>query len=149
LAYLTWLATEVFENAVAFPVILAAVGITVILMTVWVQRTYPRMAARVRASDGATARFPGGAGLLLAPALAAVLVMPAERERARWEDLMRQADAERARIISDRELPTRGRPRTQGDNVPVRPRPQDSAPPPPTAVPPSAAPPPDSLPLSH
>jgi hypothetical protein len=137
-SYLTWLATEVFENAVAFPVILAAVGIAVILVTVWVQRTYPRIAARVREADGARARFPGGAGLLLAPALAAVLVMPAERERARCEDLMRQADVERLRIIGERDIRT-SRPRQSrvpGDNVPVRPRPQDSVPPPATVVPP-------------
>jgi hypothetical protein len=92
-SYLMWLANEVFERAVAFPVILAAVGITVILLTVWVQRTYPRIAARVRESDGAVARFPGGAALLLAPALIAVLVMPSARLEAEW----RRADALRVR----------------------------------------------------
>jgi hypothetical protein len=124
--YLMWLAREVFERAVAFPVILAAVGFTVILVTVWVQRTYPRIAARVRESGGAVAQFPGGAALLLAPALVAVLVMPAAREAARWEEERWQAEAARARVIERRTARPPARPRGLGDDVPVVPRPRDS-----------------------
>jgi hypothetical protein len=80
--YLAWLATEVFSQTVAFPLILALVGITLMLLTVWVQRSYPRIAARVRETRGNDAHFPGGSGLLLAPAIIAALVMPAARERA-------------------------------------------------------------------
>jgi hypothetical protein len=80
--YLAWLATEVFSQTVAFPLILALVGITLMLLTVWVQRTYPRIAARVRETRGSGAHFPGGSGLLLAPAIIAALVMPSARERA-------------------------------------------------------------------
>lgn len=101
-SYLTWLAADVFERAFAFPIILAAVGIAIIIVTVWVQRTYPRLAASVRERGGDKPHFPGGAALLLAPALLAVLVMPPTRERARWERIYAQADTRRWHVISAR-----------------------------------------------
>jgi hypothetical protein len=96
-AYLTWLATSVFRQAVAFPVILAMVGITLMLLTVWVQRSYPRLAARVREANGAAAYFPGGTGLLLAPALVAVLMIPTARNAASVERAVREGAARRPR----------------------------------------------------
>jgi len=126
-AYLTWLATEVFKSTVAFPVILGMVGVSVILVTVWVQRAYPRLATRVRDAHGTGAHFPGGSALLLAPALVAVLVMPQSREMERWDRAMRAADRERAEIIRERQrrdsMPVRRRPRVLGDEIPVVPLP--------------------------
>jgi uncharacterized membrane protein (DUF485 family) len=101
-SYLTWLAADVFKRAFAFPVILAVVGIAIIIVTVWVQRTYPRLAARVRERRGDRPRFPGGSALLLAPALIAVLVMPSVREEKRWEQMYSRADSHRWHIISAR-----------------------------------------------
>lgn len=104
-AYITWLATSVFRQAVAFPVVLAMVGITLMLLTVWVQRSYPRLAARVREANGSEAYFPGGTGLLLAPALVAVLMLPTARAAASVERAARAADARRARQEAPPEPP--------------------------------------------
>jgi len=101
-SYLTWLAADVFKRAFAFPVILAVVGIAIIIVTVWVQRTYPRLAARVRERRGDRPKFPGGSALLLAPALIAVLVMPSVREQKRWEQRYARADSQRWHIINAR-----------------------------------------------
>ncbi len=109
-AYLTWLATSVFRQAVAFPVILAMVGITLMLLTVWVQRSYPRLATRVREANGTAAFFPGGTALLLAPALVAVLMIPTARADASVERAVRESDARRARQESAPQPPGRGRP---------------------------------------
>lgn len=108
-AYLTWLATSVFRQAVAFPVILAMVGITLMLLTVWVQRSYPRLAARVREANGTGAYFPGGTALLLAPALVAVLMIPTARATASVERANREADARRARLDAPPDPPGRNR----------------------------------------
>jgi hypothetical protein len=101
-SYLTWLAADVFKRAFAFPVILAVVGIAIIIVTVWVQRTYPRLAARVRERRGERPQFPGGSALLLAPALVAILVMPPVREAQRWEQTYARADAHRWHVINAR-----------------------------------------------
>ncbi len=108
-AYLTWLATSVFRQAVAFPVILAMVGITLMLLTVWVQRSYPRLAARVREANGTGAFFPGGTALLLAPALVAVLMIPTARATASVERATRESDARRTRQEAPPEPPGRDR----------------------------------------
>lgn len=84
--YLGWLASEVFRDSPFFPIILAALGIAVIVATVWVQRNAARLVARFGTvtSDGRP-RFPGGVPLLLAPALVALLMMThgAELDRER------------------------------------------------------------------
>lgn len=97
-AYLTWLATSVFRQAVAFPVILAAVGVTLMLLTVWVQRSYPKLAARVREANGINAYFPGGMALLLAPALVAAVMLPTARAAASVQRAEREADLRRLRL---------------------------------------------------
>lgn len=82
--YLVWLAGEVFKDSPAFPIVLAAVGVGVIILTVWVQRNAARLVARFGTvtSDGRP-RFPGGSALLLAPALVAALMFSDGRERDR------------------------------------------------------------------
>lgn len=120
-SYLTWLATEVFERAVAFPVILAMVGLTVIVVTVWVQRSYPRLAARVRESDGRTPRMPGGAAILLAPALVAVLLMPVTREARVRAVEAREAAQQAASDAAARTARERTRPQTPPAPPPSRP----------------------------
>jgi hypothetical protein len=89
-----------------------------------VQRSYPRIAARVREQDGVMARFPGGTALLLAPALVAVLVMPAAREEARLAEMEQLAQLAWDRAIQRRETPV-VRPRPIRD-TPVVPRQRDS-----------------------
>lgn len=103
--YLGWLAADVFKDSPLFPVVLAALGIGVIVTTVWVQRNAATLVARFGTvtSDGRP-RFPGGVPLLLSPALVALLLMPQARER----DADRRADQarrmERYRIQNERAI---------------------------------------------
>ncbi|MCE9601840.1 MAG: hypothetical protein K8S21_06440 [Gemmatimonadetes bacterium] len=85
--YLGWLASDVFRDSPAFPILLAALGIAVIIATVWVQRNAAMLVGRFGTvtSDGRP-RFPGGVPLLLAPALVALLLFPS----ALREDLERR-----------------------------------------------------------
>jgi hypothetical protein len=64
-AYLGYLAFDVFENAVAFPVALATVGVIVILAAVGLQRRYP---ALVRGDEATGPRSIPGAPIALAGA---------------------------------------------------------------------------------
>lgn len=76
-AYLGWLAGEVFAETPFFPIVLAALGIGVIIATVWVQRNSEMLVARFGGlSDDARPSFPGGVTLLLLPALVALLQIP-------------------------------------------------------------------------
>ncbi len=124
--YVVWLASDVFKDSPAFPILLAAIGIGVIIATVWVQRNAAMLVRRFGTvtSDG-RARFPGGLPLLLAPALVALTMLPAaqredeeQRRVMQWETrrFMRAQRAERvkaeakadsARAAGD---PTRGVP---------------------------------------
>lgn len=83
--YLGWLASEVFRDSPFFPIILAALGVGVIIVTVWVQRNSARLVERFGdlSADGRPS-FPGGVWLLLLPALVAALQLPgaAELDRA-------------------------------------------------------------------
>ncbi len=84
-AYLGWLASEVFRDTPFFPIVLAALGVGVIIATVWVQRNSASLVARFGglAADGRPS-FPGGVGLILLPVLVAALRLPgaAELDRA-------------------------------------------------------------------
>jgi hypothetical protein len=111
--YVFWLAASVFRDSPAFPIVLAALGIGVIVATVWVQRNAERLAARfgVTATSGRP-RFPGGAALLLAPALVAALMIPmavredADRDAiARWngERFARRTQANALRTAREEE----------------------------------------------
>jgi hypothetical protein len=102
---LSWLAREVFKDAVAFPLILGFVGLGLIIVTVLVQRAYPGLAERVRGRHGVLPHVPGGAALLLAPALVAVLLFPVARQEAAWRAAWAKADQQRQRIIAERERP--------------------------------------------
>lgn len=102
--YVVWLASDVFKDSPAFPILLAALGIGVIIATVWIQRNAEMLRRRFGTvtSDGRP-RFPGGVPLLLAPALVALLMLPSalredeERRRVqRWE-ARRFMQAERRR----------------------------------------------------
>ncbi len=133
-AYLVWLADEVFRDTPAFPILLAALGVGMIIATVWVQRNAAMLVRRFGTvtRDGRP-RFPGGAALLLAPALVAVLVLPsarrdeAERQRdRRWTERRWARTAARERLRSDstrRETSAPGDRTMGGALPPPRPRP--------------------------
>jgi hypothetical protein len=91
--YVVWLASDVFKDSPAFPMLLAALGIGVIIATVWMQRNAGMLQRRFGTvtSDGRP-RFPGGAPLLLTPAVVALLLLPSalredeqQRRDQRWE----------------------------------------------------------------
>jgi hypothetical protein len=55
-AYLGYLAFDVFRRVVALPLALAALGLLVIVATVWMQRRFPALVARVNRDAAAGAR---------------------------------------------------------------------------------------------
>lgn len=73
-AYLGYLAFDVFENAVAFPVALATIGIIVILAAVGIQRRYPSL---VRGADVSGPRSIPGAPIALVGAIVIAVTLTA------------------------------------------------------------------------
>ena len=81
--YLAYLAFDVFRGAADFPVLLATFGLSVIVVTVWLQRRYPALARRVEARQtrrGAVprARLVFGGAIVVAMALFALHVNGAQ-----------------------------------------------------------------------
>lgn len=76
--YLGWLAADVFRDTPVFPIVLAALGLGVIIATVWVQRNSAMLVERFGgiSTDGRPS-FPGGVGLILLPIVAAAIQLPA------------------------------------------------------------------------
>ena len=87
--YLAWLANDVFKLTLAFPLLLAALGVAIIIVTVWLQRRFPAIVRRLGGDVSRPPQFPGGLVALLAPALLGVLLM----QDARTIDRERRADA--------------------------------------------------------
>jgi len=74
--YLGYLAFDVFRRVVALPITLAALGLLVIVSTVWMQRRFPRLVARVsREDDSGVKTLPGGALAVLGPVAIALTAM--------------------------------------------------------------------------
>jgi hypothetical protein len=101
--YLAWLASEVFDDSPLFPLVLAALGVGVIVATVWLQRNSQRLTARfgALAPDGRPT-FPGGVALLLAPLLAVAVQLPAAAALDRAERAEAQASMRQFRAREDR-----------------------------------------------
>jgi hypothetical protein len=75
-AYLGYLAFDVFRRVVALPVALAALGLLVIVATVWMQRRFPALVDRVSREDGPSAKaLPAGSIAVLGPVAIAVTAM--------------------------------------------------------------------------
>ena len=74
IAYMAHL-VDLFREWVALPVLLATMGMVIILLAVWVQRTYPRWARRADAARSGPKRLPGGAFPLLAPGLLGLIMI--------------------------------------------------------------------------
>jgi hypothetical protein len=95
--YLGYLAFDVFRRTLAFPVLLAGVGLAVILGTVQLQRAYPRLTRRAgpRAAGEGARRLRAGYLIFAAPAAIAVAMLPGSLTRDRAA-LARQRAAELA-----------------------------------------------------
>lgn len=132
--YVVWLASDVFKDSPAFPILLAAIGIGVIIATVWIQRNAAMLQRRFGTvtSDGRP-RFPGGVPLLLTPTLVALLMLPSalredeeQRRIQRWESRRFMQAERRRRAKADSTEAARGQGPGQGLG-PVPPRPGDPA----------------------
>ena len=73
--YLAWLASDVFKLTLAFPLLLAVLGVAIIIVTVWLQRRFPEIVRRVGGDPSTPPALPGGVFTLLAPALLGLLLM--------------------------------------------------------------------------
>ena len=123
--YLGYLALDVFDDVVALPVALAGLGLLVIAATVWMQRRFPVLAARV-SDDASSSRkaLPGGRISTIGPiaiALTALVFARSEAlERTRDRDWQQRFYRRRAQ----RELTT-PRPSATSPVTDSLPRPAD------------------------
>jgi hypothetical protein len=86
--YLVYLASEVFKDSAAFPVVLAGLGILTIVATVWIQRRFPVLVQRFGAPSGRA--LPWSPGMAWLPAffcfgMAIIGLADAAEERAQRE----------------------------------------------------------------
>jgi hypothetical protein len=122
--YLGWLASDVFRGTPVFPIVLAAIGLAVIVATVWVQRNATMLMRRFGGVSGdGRPRFPGGAALLLAPAAVALLMLGegAARDRERREEQRWQTELWRQRAAREAAAA-----RERGDTITRRVRPPET-----------------------
>lgn len=73
--FLGWLAFDVFKLTTGFPLILAVIGVSIIVLTVWVQKQFPDVIRRMEGDRTQAPRFPGGVVVLLLPAVLGLVVM--------------------------------------------------------------------------
>lgn len=74
--YLGYLAFDVFRKVIAMPVALAALGLLVIVTTVWMQRRFPKLVQQVtRADEPGAKALPAGPVAVLGPLLIAITAM--------------------------------------------------------------------------
>jgi len=110
--YLAWLASDVFKLTLAFPVLLAALGVAIIIVTVWLQRRFPAIIRRLGGDLSKPPHFPGGILALLAPALLGLLLMRDARniDRERRADARSRAHATASEARASRDSLARKRP---------------------------------------
>jgi len=127
-AYLGWLAGEVFRETPFFPIVLAALGIGVIITTVWVQRNSAALVVRFGGiTTDRRPSFPGGIALLLLPVVVAAVQLPGSVALDRA--LRRESDAQRAVIRAKIKRENPGgpvrmeMPRADGDSISRSPAP--------------------------
>jgi hypothetical protein len=102
LGYLGYLAFDVFRRMVALPIALAALGLLVIVATVWMQRRFPALVDRVSGSDVSGRKaLPAGPVFVVGPiVIAATVTMFAAgdaRERTAEQDWRRVLYQKRAK----------------------------------------------------
>ena len=74
--YLAYLALDVFRRVVALPLAFATLGLGVIVATVWMQRRFPTLVARVNRDEGSGRRaLPAGPIAVLGPVAIAITAM--------------------------------------------------------------------------
>jgi len=129
-AYLGYLAFDVFRRMIALPLALAALGLLVIVATVWMQRRFPALVERVsRVDDTAGKALPTGPIAVLGPLAIAVTAMifavGEAKERAAEQDWQASLYRRRARnevLMNARARPVApsGAPETGAGTLPNR-----------------------------
>lgn len=103
--FLAWLAFDVFKLTTAFPLVLATIGVSIIVLTVWVQKRFPEAIQRMGGDPSKPAHFPGGVVTLLAPALLGLVLLQdaarLDRERAADRRSANRARSAHQRIQRD------------------------------------------------
>ena len=130
-AYLGYLAFDVFERVVALPIALAALGLLVIVATVWMQRRFPALVDRVsRPDESGRKELPAGPIFVLGPVVIActamLFAMSEAHERTAEQDWRRLIYQKRAKhVIGARKgvPPVAVSPTPRPDSAPARPRP--------------------------
>jgi hypothetical protein len=103
--YLAWLANDVFKLTLAFPLLLAVLGVAIIIVTVWLQRRFPAIVRRVGGDPSQPPTLPGGVLTLLAPALIGMLMMrdATRLDREHAADQRSRAHASSSRMRAQRD----------------------------------------------
>jgi hypothetical protein len=106
-----YLAFDVFRRTLGFSIVLAGFGITIILLTVWLQKRYPALARRVAEERGAgRPALPGGSwvfglGVLLTLVLLLTAPPRARRAQTTTDELTRRSIEESRRADSTQPPP--------------------------------------------
>lgn len=127
--YLFYLAGEVFRSTAYFPIVLAVIGGAVVAATVWLQRRFPELSARLAASQGGRGGLPGAPWipwLVVVLSLGATLAaIPEAREERINRDFQQRLYILRLHSGSLRVAPTRPTPLRPGpDSQPPAPPPR-------------------------
>jgi hypothetical protein len=101
--YLGYLAFDVFREVLSFPLLLAAFGVALLVVTVVVQRRFPALLRR-RTGPGTRPSLPGGALAAWAPLGIALVLLPLSASRAR----RRAADIDRRQRVEAAQVRRRG-----------------------------------------
>ena len=123
ISYLGYLAFDLFERVLSFPVVLATFGIVLILLTVAVQRRWPSLSARLSSARAGERRLPGDyaipVALLITTVTLFVLAPPKATERL-WREHREQLKAIREDGVRRRQAGVVHPRRRQAETVPPR-----------------------------
>jgi hypothetical protein len=123
--YLFYLAGEVFRSTAYFPIALAVIGGLVLATTVWLQRRFPGLTARLAATRGGQGGLPGSTAipwLVVALSLGATIAaVPEAREERINREFQQRLYILRLHSKSIRSVPSRIPLRPGPDPQPARP----------------------------
>lgn len=109
ISYLGYLAFDLFDRVLSFPVVLATFGIVLILLTVVVQRRWPSLSARLSSARAGERRLPGDYAIPLALLITTVtlfLLAPPKATERLWREHREQLKAIREDSVPRRPAET-------------------------------------------
>lgn len=123
ISYLGYLAFDLFERVLSFPVVLASFGIALILLTVAVQRRWPSLSARLSSARAGERRLPGDYAIpvaLLVTTVALLTLAPPKATERLWREHREQLKAIRDEGARRRQAGGVHPRRRQAETVPPR-----------------------------